>query len=229
MKLLLFDIDGTLLNTNGVGRRTFEALLSEWAGRPIDSQPVSFSGKTDPQIIREVLESNGCSKGEAEVLLPEVVEAYLRLAPELIRAAEVTVYPGVFDLLAHLETRSDVQLGLLTGNLELTAYEKVAAAGFSSTLFPFGAFGSDHEDRYQLPPIAVAHAHAHTGRRFTGKDVVIIGDTEHDINCGRSIGVCSVAVATGHYSREQLAVHHPDLLLDDLTDISYFIETVFDT
>lgn len=226
MKLLLFDIDGTLLSTDGAGRKAVEAILSALAGRPIDTRVVSFSGKTDPQILREVLECNGCTPAEARALLPAALDAYLAFAREKIKTVPVSLYPGVQALLAHLEARSDVQLGLLTGNLEPMAYAKLAAAGIAPALFPFGAFGSDHEDRYQLPPIAVHQARAYTGRDFEGKDVVIIGDTEHDVKCGRSIGVCAVAVATGHYTRAQLAPHEPDHLLDDLTDIDYFVDQV---
>jgi phosphoglycolate phosphatase-like HAD superfamily hydrolase len=105
------------------------------------------------------------------------------------------------------------------------AYLKLAAVGLDG-YSPLGAFGSDHADRYQLPPIAVERARHFARRNFAGTDVVIIGDTEHDINCGKGIGAFSVAVCTGHYTRQDLELHAPHVLLDDLSDLPLFIEQV---
>ena len=226
MKLLLFDIDGTILLTHGIGRRAVEASLSELCGNPIDTTGISFSGKTDPQIIREVLVASGVNGGSLNGLVDEGIEAYTALMEESIRPEATEVLGGVPELIEALSQRSDVQLALLTGNLEPLAYRKLDAAGLGG-YFPFGAFGSDHEDRYQLPPIALERARERTGREFDGRDVVIIGDTEHDIGCGRGIGAFSVAVCTGRFDRNYLHQHDPDVLLECLDDPDEFISAVF--
>ena len=142
-----------------------------------------------------------------------------------LRPEGVTALPGIVDLVAHLDEAADVQLALLTGNIEPMAYAKLGAVGLDG-YFPFGAFGSDSPRRPDLPAIAVERAQAHTGRRFSGKDVVIIGDTEHDIACGRGIGAFSVGVCTGRYGRGELERHGPDVLLDSLADRAGFLERV---
>ena len=224
MKLLLFDIDGTILKTH-IGRQTIDQTLSRLCGHPISSEQVSFSGKTDPQIIQEILLRNGLSAPEAAALVPEVLDGYVEAARRAIATHHIEVLPGVRDLIDHLAAQDTVQLALLTGNLEETAYLKLEAVGLAA-YFPFGAFGSDHADRAELPPIAVQRAYTHTGRSYTGKDVVIIGDSENDVRCGRGLGVFAVAVATGHVSRAALAAQHPDLLLDDLCDPEFFVRNV---
>src|SRR5690606_32166166 len=120
---------------------------------------------------------------------------------------------------------TDLPLGLLTGNLQPMAYLKLGRIGLGD-FFPFGAFGSDHEDRNCLPEVALARAEAHTGRRYAGKDVVVIGDTPRDIECGNAVGAFTVAVATGHYDRDALASHAPDLLLDTLEGADRLLEAV---
>ena len=225
MKLLLFDIDGTILKTNGLGRRLLENVLAGLCGRAISAEHVSFSGKTDPQIVREILLRNGFSAPEAAALTPDALAAYVETAHRTIAPKHIEVLPGVRALIGHLATRDDVQLALLTGNHEITAYLKVEAAGLRG-FFPFGAFGSDHADRAELPPIAVRRARFFTGRTFAGKDVVIIGDSENDVWCGRGIGAFSVAVCTGFTDRATLAAQSPDLLLDDLCNPDYFLNRV---
>ncbi len=225
MKLLLFDIDGTILLTQGVGRIALEAALSEALGRTVTTDGVRFSGRTDPSILSDALAQCGVPSAEASVLLPAMLDVYVKRLRASLTPDRVRVLPGVHDLLLHLADRPDVQLGLLTGNLEPTAYLKLGAAGLAA-LFPFGAFGSDHADRSALPALAVQRALAYTGHAYRGKDVVIIGDTEHDILCGRGVGAFSVAVCTGRYDRTDLKPHAPDVLLDDLTDLPGFLRRV---
>lgn len=225
MKLLLFDIDGTMLHANGAGRAAVERALARVCGRPITTDGVTFSGKTDPQIIADILQANGIASDGTSTLAEDALAAYEETAHEVFDPKAVTRLPGVRSLLARLETHPGVQLGLLTGNIESMAYRKLAAVALDHH-FAFGAFGSDHAVRHRLPPIAMARARAHTGRAFAGRDVVIIGDTAHDIQCGRGIGAFSVGVCTGRYGRRDLAAHTPSLLLDDLADADGFIEAV---
>lgn len=226
MKLLLFDIDGTLLRVAETGRRILQEALADIVGGPVNTDGIRFSGRTDLPIIREVLIKSGCSSVEADRLLPAAAQAYCDFGMEMLdRPDSVHVLPGVTDLLAALSDRSDVTLGLLTGNLRNMAYAKLKAAGLD-TYFPFGAFGSDHEERPKLPPVALGHAEAHTGQSFRGKDIVIVGDTEFDVLCGKALGVFAVAVATGRFSRTYLSAYEPDLLLDDLQNVEGFLNAV---
>jgi phosphoglycolate phosphatase-like HAD superfamily hydrolase len=224
VKLLLFDIDGTIL-TSSIGRSAMQQALARCCGRSLSTAHISFAGKTDPQIVREILSTNGFAVAEVAALLPEVLAAYVEAAHQHMQPDAVTILPGIHGLLDHLAERDEVQLALLTGNLEVTAYLKLEAAGLDG-YFPFGAFGSDHADRAALPPIAVHRAHTHRGHAFAGKNVVIIGDAENDVRCGRGVGAFSVAVCTGLTDRATLAAEAPDLLLDDLCDHGAFVRKV---
>jgi len=221
LKLLLFDIDGTILQTHGVGRRAVEKTVSELVGRNISTKEIRFSGKTDPQIIREVLTATGLSPADVDALMAPALDRYAELMHETLDPERVTVLPGVRGLIEELSEDPNLQLAVLTGNLEPMAHLKLSAAGLA-TYFPFGAFGSDHEVRDELPAIALKRAHAYTGRHFRGKDIVIIGDTEYDIRCGMSVGAFAIGVCTGNYRREDLALHGPDVILDDLNDYALF-------
>jgi phosphoglycolate phosphatase-like HAD superfamily hydrolase len=227
MKLLLFDIDGTLLHANGSGRRAVEDALSDVCDCPISTDGVPFSGKTDPQIMREILHANGLDTSRIDTLIDDALSAYERVAAASLAPHTVDLLPGAADLLTALADRSDVQLALLTGNIEPMAYHKLGAVGLDHH-FPFGAFGSDHADRNRLPAVALQRAHDHTGHPFQGQDTIIIGDTQHDIRCGRGVGARAVGVCTGRYTRDDLAPHNPDVLLDDLTDARHFLQSVLD-
>jgi phosphoglycolate phosphatase-like HAD superfamily hydrolase len=225
MKLLLFDIDGTLLTTNGAGRPAVEAALSEIAGFPVSTEGVSFSGKTDPQILREVLTRSGADEDLLNGRFHEAVEAFRQTRHRVFDPAGADALDGACALVERLHGDERVQLALLTGNLREMAYLKVGAIGFDERHFPFGAFGSDSEHRNELPAIALERAAAHAGRSFEG-EVVIIGDTPRDIECGRAGGCVTVAVPTGRYDRAALAEHEPDVLLDSLADAEAFIASI---
>ncbi len=225
MKLLLFDIDGTILMTHRLGRRVMEGSLSAFFGRPIKTEGVAFAGRTDGQIVSDALRSSGISESEIAHKLPGALEAFSEAMAEVITKDNVTLLPGMQPLIDGLSAHPHIVLGLVTGNLERTAYLKLDAVGMAGH-FPFGAFGSDAFDRNELPAIAVRRAREATGRQFTGSDVIIIGDTEHDVHCSRTIGALCVAVCTGHYSRQELSKHEPDVIFDDLTDYERFLEAV---
>jgi len=217
-RLLLFDIDGTLLSTDGAARRAFHrALLEvyETAG-PISTH--AFDGKTDPQIARELLRLAGLNDGAIDGGLASLWSAYLReLAWELSRPTHFTkLYPGVQALLRELPA-ANVVVALLTGNIARGAALKLASGGIQQH-FAFGAFGSDCERRDGLPAVAVARAEELTGRNFSGREVVVIGDTPQDVTCGQSLGVFTVGVATGRYSTEDLLRAGADVALPDLSD-----------
>jgi phosphoglycolate phosphatase-like HAD superfamily hydrolase len=226
MKLLLFDIDGTLLTTNGAGRPAVEAALSNLIGRSISTEGIEFSGKTDPQILREVLARSGADDDLLNGRFPEAVEAFRQTMHRVFDPTGADALDGACALVELLHEDERVQLALLTGNLQEMAYLKVGAIGLGEDHFPFGAFGSDHENRNELPAIAVERAAAHAGRSFGEGEVVIIGDTPRDIECGRAGGCTTVAVATGRFDRATLAEHEPDVLLDSLADAEAFITSV---
>jgi phosphoglycolate phosphatase len=225
MRLLLFDIDGTLLETHGVGRRAVEAALSELTGSPVSTEGISFSGKTDPQILREVLTASGADAPWLDGRFPEALAAYERTAATLLDPARVSALPGAVALVERLAAEGGSQLALLTGNIRPMAYRKVDALALGG-YFPFGAFGCDHEDRNCLPAVAAERAEAHTGRRFGPEETVVIGDTPRDVECARAFGARVLAVATGRFSREELEAHDPDVLLDDLRDVSACLDAL---
>ncbi|HUP90066.1 MAG TPA: HAD family hydrolase [Longimicrobiales bacterium] len=218
-KLLLFDIDGTLLSTEGAARVAFHRALIEVFGTtgPIDNH--AFDGKTDPQIARELMRLAGLNDALIDAGLPDLWKSYLTgLARELNATEHRTrVYPGVRELLDALRGETDVVLALLTGNLAQGAQLKLASAGLDD-YFAFGAFGSDCEQRTGLPPVAVERAKATVGRGFEGKDVVVIGDTPSDVRCGEALGVFALGVATGRHSTETLLEAGADAAFEDLSD-----------
>lgn len=218
-RLLLFDIDGTILSTEGAARRAFNRALVEVYGTvgPLIDHP--FNGKTDPQIARELMRAAELPDTEIDAGLPELWEHYLTGLEKEMQATEyrTRVYPGVRELLETLSRRTDVILALLTGNVSRGAQLKLASAGLSH-YFAFGAFGSDCEQRNGLPQVAVDRARQSTGKTFVGKDVVVIGDTPSDVRCGEALGVFTVGVATGGHTCEELAAVGADVVFDDLSD-----------
>ncbi len=219
LKLILFDIDGTLLTSIGTGRRALMEAIQSVCGRSIAVDGVQFAGRTDPAIIRDLMARNEIQSDEAEKLLPAVLEVYTSTLMNLLTPSSVRVYPGVMNLVRKLHSSEDLVLGLLTGNLRETAYLKLHAAGLGS-FFPFGAFGSDRELRNDLPEVAAERATATTGHIFAPHKTIVIGDTPLDFECARVHGARCVGVSTGPYSRDELAEHAPDLLMDDFSDPS---------
>lgn len=227
-RLILFDIDGTILSTNGAATRGFHRSLLEVYGTagPISTHP--FDGKTDPQIARELLSAAGLDDATIEAGFDRLWRSYLReLAVELSRPGhETTLLPGVTAVLDALEPiRGDSVIGLLTGNLERGAALKLGSVGLEDR-FTMGAFGSDHERRDQLPAIAVERARELTGHEFVGEEIVIIGDTPYDITCGQTLGVRAIGVATGRYTEEELVAAGADVVLPDLSDTATAVDAL---
>ncbi|MBA3582988.1 MAG: HAD family hydrolase [Gemmatimonadetes bacterium] len=217
-RLFLFDIDGTLLSAGGAPRRAFRRALIEHFGTDGDAANSDFSGKTDPQIVYELMNGAGFADGHIEERLVEVFAHYLaELERELAVETRHRLYPGVDEVVPALAADPRVVLGLVTGNVEAGARLKLAHFGLWDA-FRIGAFGSDDRTRDNLPAIAIGRAEAITGRRFEGAEVVVVGDTPADVRCARAAGATAVAVATGHPSRETLAASEPDILVDSLAD-----------
>jgi phosphoglycolate phosphatase-like HAD superfamily hydrolase len=227
-RLILFDIDGTLLSTNGAAIRGFHRALLEVYGTagPIATHP--FDGKTDPQIARELLSAAGLAHDAIDAGLEDLWRAYLReFAVEMAHPEHrTTLLPGVGEVLDALEPhRGDSVVGLLTGNVRRGADLKLGSVGLAER-FSMGAYGSDHERRDHLPAIAVERARALTGREFRGEEIIIIGDTPYDITCGQALGVRAIGVATGRYSVEELRDAGADVVLPDLADTAMTLDAL---
>ncbi|NNM31590.1 MAG: HAD hydrolase-like protein [Gemmatimonadetes bacterium] len=214
--LFLFDIDGTL-TWGGPAKEAFQEGLEAVFGTagPIDDH--DFSGKTDPQIARELMARAGVDASTFEGSASALWDAYLDRLEARIAHAPVTVLPGAATLVRRLHERAEVCLALVTGNLERGARLKLGSVGLEG-FFPVGAFGSDHEERNRLPGVAIERASLHFGRTFNGADAVVIGDTPRDVECGRAVGAVTVAVATGRYDAAALHACGPDLVLEDFRD-----------
>lgn len=226
-RLILFDIDGTLLSTRGAAKRAFHRAMLEVYGSAGPIATHRFDGKTDPQIVRELMRLEGRPDEETDAGLPALWATYLgELEVELAHPDHATdVLPGVVALLAALErAATDAVVGLLTGNIEGGARLKLASARLPA--FRFGAYGSDCERRDGLPAIAVERALALTGRTYRGRDIRIIGDTPADVHCGASLDVHAVGVATGGYGREELHAAGAHSVFGDLSDTDAVLEAL---
>ncbi len=223
MRLILFDIDGTILLTDGAGRRAIHRALLEEMGTagPIDTY--RFDGKTDPQIVRELLAHAGHPDAARAERVQAVCDRYLGfLETELGRPAQRTrLMTGVrelLDALAEREAARHALVGLLTGNVERGAALKLRSAGIAPGRFALGAYGSDAAHRPELPDIARRRAEALLGAPLSGRDVVIIGDTPDDVACARPIAARTVAVATGQYDPAALRAAGATHVFGDLSD-----------
>lgn len=227
MRLVLFDIDGTLLNSGGMGRASMQRALSEVFGSPgIGSY--RYDGKTDKQIVRDTMRLEGHSDEHIDSQMETLIGLYLDGLRTGVKSGTFDIRPldGVLDLLDALEARHDVVLGLLTGNVEPGARVKLSAAGIDPDRFRVNAFGSDHEHRPQLPAIAQRRASETLGFDIAGERLVVIGDTPADIECGRELGAKAIGVASGHYTVEQLAAHDPYAVFPSLRDTAKLLETI---
>jgi phosphoglycolate phosphatase len=219
VKLVLFDIDGTILWSDGAGRRAMTRALITAFGTSGDER-YRYDGKTDRQIVRDLMRAEGHADAIIDERMEGLLADYAAGLHEELRSGETQVerLNGVLELIDALESRDDRCVGLLTGNIEVGAHAKLRAVGIDPTRFVVSAFGSDHEVRGELPAIAQRRAREVLGRDVEGDAIVIIGDTPADIDCTRAIGARAIAVATGRYSVEELAGHGPLAVFADLTD-----------
>lgn len=218
MKLILFDIDGTLIRSHGGGREALHATLDELFGTagPIDTY--RMGGKTDARIVMDLLAGSGIETADIVAHLPIIYELMSEKARTIFPKKKMIQCTGVPQLLAALHGQQNILLGLLTGNNHLTAPLKLAAADIHPEQFYVGAYGSDDSDRNQLPAIAWQRAKELTGMDFNGKNTVIIGDTPADILCARAGQATAVAVASGWHAADTLAQYYPDHLFENLAD-----------
>lgn len=224
-RLVLFDIDCTLIDPHGAGGRAIFAAIAETYGLRGELDGYTFHGRTDPAIVVDLATRWGASVEQAEAGLGPCLDRYVELLAEEVIAGVIEVLPGVRELVAALAADSRVLVGLLTGNVAAGASIKLAPTGIAD-LFVIGAYGDDSRRRPDLPAIALQRAAEYSGVRFRGKQIVIIGDTPADITCGAAEGVKAIAVATGIHSVDDLWAHGPDDVFATLADWRAVYESI---
>ena len=227
MRIVLFDIDGTILRSGGVGRIAMERALTRVFGSS-GSREYHYDGKTDRQIVRDLMRLEGLDDAEIDSRMDELLQSYIDGLNEELSSGRRTVhvFEGVRELLDELEHRDDVVLGLLTGNIEHGARAKLGAAGIDIGRFRVNAFGSDHEERPELPAVAQRRAREVLGADIQGDRLIVIGDTPADIRCGEAIGARAIGVATGRYTVEELSKHEPYAVFASLADTAAVMERI---
>jgi len=215
MRLVLLDIDGTLLDCGRQSRPFFGEAMRDAFGVTGDVDNYDFAGRTDPGIAIGLLTAAGVPREEVIAALPRIRESYLARLEAGLDPAGMRLLPGVRPLLTRLSTRGDVLLGLLTGNWEAGARIKLSRLGLDG-FFRFGAYGSDGIEREELPPVALARAERLAGRPFAPEEALIVGDSRFDVACARAHGIPSLAVATGHTPAEALREAGADWVVADL-------------
>ena len=213
--LLLWDIDGTLVNADGAGKRAFLRAMRDCFGVEATFDGFEMAGHTDRHILEWLLSSNGLERSEEnfKFCAARCVECLEREMPR----GGIHTYDGVESVLEKADKLPDVIQGVLTGNLRAAARLKLETFALTR-YFSFGAYGEDDADRNALGPIALKRAREKHGQDFKPERVFVIGDTVRDIACGKAMGARTIAVATGFHSKEKLAAADPTLLLADLRD-----------
>jgi phosphoglycolate phosphatase len=230
-KLLLFDIDGTLISVEKTSsRQMLRRVVEEVFDVSLPSDFVfRLGGKTDYQIMTEVAQALDVPVRLVEERRNVIYNKLVEHTTPLSNPAQMRVLAGVEELIATLQTRvEDVTLGLLTGNIKPTAYLKLTPYRLESA-FAFGAFGDDHIERTMLPPIAISRANLHVRKEvFSPKNTVIIGDTLNDIRCAKAHDIRVIAVASGHDSAENLRNAHADVVVEDFADVPAMVRLLME-
>ncbi len=217
MRVILFDIDGTLIRTGGAGIRAFARTAELAFGLPGGTEHLTFHGRTDTSLVREFLRHHQLDEGPEN--MRKFLETYLRLLGEMLSDHPGERCPGVMEFIeACRRIKPRPLIGLLTGNVRMGAELKLRAHGLWDE-FVVGGFGDDDEDRGVIAAIAKLRSEQSLGTSVDAWDVVVVGDTERDVACARAIGARCLAVATGHISAEDLARSQPDWLVSGLDEI----------
>jgi phosphoglycolate phosphatase-like HAD superfamily hydrolase len=217
--LLLWDIDGTLLTSGGAGMRALRTPLRELHNIQASLDDIDYAGRTDRHILRQIFTRYDLPISEEN--FTRFLDHYVATLPTELANPGAYILPGVPALLTAAAARPDITQALLTGNVQRGARAKLGFHGLWD-FFPFGAFADDSEHRNDLGPHALRRAREHTGVDFPPERIWVIGDTPHDIACGRIIGAQTLAVATGSHSIAALSAHAPTAVLADLSDATAF-------
>lgn len=219
VKLVLFDIDGTLIQSGGAGEKAFARVCELEFGVPNGTARLHFAGRTDPSIVREFF---------GQFAIPATTEnfrrffdSYVFILDDLLRRLNGRILPGVGEMIAAFQSMPHrPMLGLLTGNIRLGAQLKLSHFDLWHR-FRMGGFGDDHEDRNQIAAIAHRRGKRLMNQPVSGDEVLVIGDTPRDIECARAIGARVLAVATGKFTVEELAQDKPDWAAPALDQVDY--------
>jgi phosphoglycolate phosphatase-like HAD superfamily hydrolase len=215
-RLLLFDIDGTLINSAGAGVQALRDVLHSQFGIADELDGIEVAGRTDAGIVHQILRKQQIEPNESNTA--RFLNQYVELLANELPRRKGQILPGVRDLLKRLQAKPNIVLALLTGNVKRGAKLKLEHYGLWE-FFEFGAYSDDHHDRNELGEFARKRAEEKHGRQFTAADIDVIGDTPHDIACGKAIGARTIAIATGNFSKTELASHAPDRIFENLAEI----------
>ena len=221
--LILFDVDGTLLRSRGIGLRSMKEAVFEMHGVEVDPSSMDTGGRLDPHLFHELLSSHDLPSEPEH--LQSLSKAYVdRMHHHFSRETWSDPLPGARELVESVHEHDTLTASVLTGNIEQTCWLKLADAGFPQGWFEFGVFGDEGATRRDLPEIGLERYQLATGRTIEPHEAVIIGDTAHDIDCARHNGCGVIAVATGKTSMADLEEAGPDLTLESLEDTDTIIE-----
>jgi phosphoglycolate phosphatase-like HAD superfamily hydrolase len=217
VRLVLFDIDGTLIHTNSAGIRAFDRVMQTRFGIPRGTEGVRFAGRTDTSLAHEIFAKHRIEPSKANFHV--FFEHYAFWLAHLLTESRGGIYPGVWRFIYELQSLPEPPvLGLLTGNVRLGAEIKLRHFNLWE-FFTTGAFGDDHEDRRQIAAIAHERGARVLDRKIQPDQVLVIGDTPHDIDCARAIGARVLAVATGEFTATELQAHGPNWVVPDLDKV----------
>ncbi len=224
-KLLLFDIDGTLIRAAGAGSKALDRVFKAAYGIDNACKAVRLDGRTDRAIVREMVHFFGIQSPQAtEQTIDDILQAYLaNLQHEILDNQGYTILPGIENLLSYLRGQTQIVLGLATGNLKRGAEIKLNRGNLFH-FFSCGGFGCDSEIRAELVAFGIKRGKAHAQFDFSPEQIFVIGDTEFDIEAGKKAGAKTVAVATGSHSIDVLAKYKPDFIFQDFSNLESFLQ-----
>ena len=228
IRLILFDIDGTLLNSKGLGRAAKTVAMQRIFGTDGDVASFPFGGKTDRHILVETLKSSGITAATIDERMDEYEQVFASEMAGLAGQYQVEALPGALQLVQRLRQVDGLLLGIITGNASTTAPVKLRAGGFDPAWFTLGAYGNESAMRDDLAHLALERARA-IDSSIRPEETLVIGDTAMDIACARAIGAVAVAVRTGFETAEALEAARPDAMLDDLTQFDAYFATQMTT
>ncbi|MEP7286065.1 MAG: HAD family hydrolase [Chloroflexota bacterium] len=226
-KLVLLDIDGTLLIGAGSGRMATELAMREVFGTSGKLADYTFGGKTDFYTLVELLSPEGFTEAQIAETLPHYSTVLVGHMSNIIGNYEIHALPGALELVDALAAHPDVLLGLITGNVLPMAELKLRTVGIDPARFAIAAYGTEARIRRELVPLVLVRAEQRSGSHFAPRDVIFVGDTVDDIDCAHSIGGHIFAVATGNTPRAVLEQHPPVTVLDNLSDIQTLLSLMF--
>lgn len=223
LKLVLFDIDGTLLNSGGVGREAKALAMEDIYGTAGDLRSLHIGGNTDLKLLADALVAHGFRREQLGEMMDAYEQCFAERMLEIIGNYPVRPLIGAHEIVQALRQREDVLLGIVTGNARLTTPIKLRAAGFDPDWFQVAAYGSESADRNDLPQLALQRAQVQGGIDIAPEHIWMIGDTILDIEAARAVGGHAVVVLTGFEDQEALLAAGPDIVLNDLTEFEKLV------